>query len=79
MAKYNLIEYIRAMEIVKGYEDELKKKCKDKEEMCKCQECGMAFIFNPQKDVTRQVNNGGTSFCYGNCPYCDSKNVLARY
>lgn len=78
MGKITLKDYILAMETVNQYEKHIKKP--DDKGGCipRCGKCHLKFPYIVT-DHTKQVNAGGTSVYYADCPYCGKETEVFRY
>ena len=74
----SLVNYIKAMEIVKEYESQLKPPEGNLTGLCRCKKCKLKFGFN-SNSITREEHNAGSYRYYGKCPYCDQETLLTTY
>lgn len=74
----SLIEYIRAMEIVREYEGQLKAPEGNMSGLCRCGSCKLKFGYD-KDSIVREESNHGSYRYYGKCPYCDRETLLTTY
>lgn len=72
----SLIDYMRAMDIVRNYEESLIPS--EGELTCTCENCRLKFIY--ERGVYKNESfRSGTYNYYGDCPYCGKETLLMKY
>lgn len=75
--RISLKDYILAKEIVRKYESQIEIPQGNGGVIAECDKCGLKFPYTVTA-LTKQVNQGGTSIYFTDCPYCGEITEVTR-